>query len=62
MGPSVTFGTKRDQVLFGIISQLAARLNVVRLEVSEASAVLTTPPIPLEHLKAQPFVRSGIKP
>jgi len=58
----VATSTQGDEVLLGIISQFAARLNVVYLEISEASTPLASPPITLEHLLAQSFVGFWVKP
>ena len=62
MGPSVTLGTERDQIIFGIVTQLAAPLNMVGLKIGWTSAVLAPPPITLKHLLAQSLVRLRIKP
>jgi len=40
MPSSVTARAKRDQILFGIISQVAARAEAVRLEIVRRAAIL----------------------
>jgi len=46
----MAFGAKRDQVLFGIISRLTAKLFVVDFEIGQRSAQLATPPVASQDL------------
>ena len=62
MKPLVTYRTECDEIMLGIVSQVAPWLKVVHLEIGEAPAELAPPPIPLEHLVAQSFVRLWVKP
>ncbi len=48
----MTPGAERDEVLFGIGSQLTPRVDVVDLEVDRTAAALAAPAIPLQHLLA----------
>ena len=57
----MTAGAKRDEVLFGIGSQLTPRVDVVGLEVDRTAAVLAAPAIPLQHLVAELAVRVWVK-
>ena len=47
MGILVTFYAESDEVLLGIVAQLAPGVDVVDLEVGRAAAVLAAPAIPL---------------
>lgn len=40
-------GTERDQILFGIVSQSAAWLDVVDLKIGHPAAVLAAPAVSL---------------
>ena len=51
-----------DQVLLGIVAQLAARGEMVDLESVGCSAVLAAPSIAFEHLPAQPTICLRLKP
>jgi hypothetical protein len=44
---------QRNEVCFGIVSEAAARVDVVNLKVSETSTILAPPSVPLEHLAPQ---------
>jgi hypothetical protein len=46
----MTARAERDQVFFGIISQSAARKDVVDLEIARCAAILATPATAREHL------------
>jgi hypothetical protein len=45
---------KGDEIFFRIASQMAARLNVVDLQILGTSASLASPAITLEHLLTKP--------
>jgi hypothetical protein len=51
-----------DQIHFAIITEQAARLNMMHLEFTHRSAVLAAPPISLQYFFPQFVVRDGIKP
>ena len=55
-------GAQGDQILFGIITEQAARLNMMHLEFTHAPAMLAAPPVSLQYLFAQFVVRNGIQP
>ncbi len=48
MYASVAGSAKSDQILFGIVSQLAPRLDMVHFKIGEASASLAAPAIALQ--------------
>jgi hypothetical protein len=51
MSGSVTAGAQRDEILFGIISELGARSDVVEdLKISCCAAILAAPSTAYEHL------------
>lgn len=50
MDSSMAFGAQCDQVLFGVISRLAAKLFVVNLKIGQRSAQLATPAVASQHL------------
>ena len=52
----MTLDAERDEVLFGIGSQLTPRVDVVDLEVCRIAAVLAAPAVPLQHLLAKSTV------
>ena len=58
----VTRCTQRDEVLIGVIPQLASRLKVMHLQVLSSSTVLAAPSVALKYLAAQPTIRCGLKP
>jgi hypothetical protein len=62
VGLLVTPSTQGDQILFGIITELAARLNMMHLEFTHGSAMLAAPPISLQYFFPQFVVGDGIKP
>ena len=53
---------ERNQVLFGIVTGVAAKLSVVDLQVQHRAARLTLPAITAEHSVAELFVQIGIQP
>jgi len=48
--------TKRNQVLLGIVTGVAAKFFVVDLEVGPSAAQLTSPAVATEHFLAEMFV------
>jgi hypothetical protein len=58
----VTSSANRDQVFFGIIAGVAAKLFVVDLQVRHRAARLTPPGIATQDLLPQTFVRHRIQP
>jgi hypothetical protein len=57
----MAFGAKRDQVFFGIVPGLAAKLLVVDFEVRERAANLAPPSIPPQDLLTEVFISGGIE-
>ncbi len=53
MQPSMTLGAEGDEVLLGVVSELASWVDVVDLEVGTTAAVLAAPAIALQHLLAK---------
>ena len=53
---------QRNQVLLAVVTQPASRCSVVYLEINYASAVLTSPSVPLQDLLTKPSVRFGSEP
>jgi hypothetical protein len=62
MSGSMAHRAQRDQILFNIVSQPAARANVVDLKILRCPAVLAAPSIAREHLVGEPAIRVGFKP
>ena len=62
MSGSVTACAEGNQILFDIISEPAARAEVVDMEVLRCAAVLAAPPIAREHLPGELAIRLGLKP
>jgi hypothetical protein len=62
MSGSVTARAERNEVFFGIISELAAWADVVDLKISRCAAILTAPPIASKHLAREMAIRLGFKP
>ena len=62
MSGSVTARAECNQVLFGIVSQLAARADVVDLEILRCTAILAAPSIAREYRAGERVIRVGIKP
>ena len=53
MPPSVTASAERDEILLGVIPELAARADVVYLEILRPATILAAPPIARQHLAPQ---------
>ena len=62
MSSSVTACAERNEILFDIISQPAARAEVVDLKILCYAAILAAPPIAREHLAGELAIRLGFKP
>ena len=62
MSGSVTARAERDEILFGIITQPAARADVVYLEIVRPATILAAPPIAREKFAGEVAVGLGIKP
>ena len=62
MSGSVTARAERNEILFDIVSQPAARAEVVDLKILRCAAVLAAPPIAREHLAGELAIRLGFKP
>jgi hypothetical protein len=58
----VAFSAERDQVLFDIASRLAAKLEVVYLQVLHATADLATPAVAFQHLAMQFAIARRVEP
>jgi len=57
----MTPGAEGDEVLFGIVAQSAALIDVVDLEVGRTAAGLAAPAIALQHLLAKSTVGLGVE-
>ena len=57
----VTFRAEGDQVVFNIVSRLAAQEDVVYLQVGPLSTSLAAPAVPPQHLPVQLLVSFGIE-
>ena len=57
----VTFRAEGDQVVFNIVSRLAAQHDVVYLQARPLSTCLASPAVPLQHLLTQLLVRFRVK-
>ena len=53
MRSAVAASAQRHQILFGIIAEQTARLNVMYLEFTHGSAILTTPAIPPQYFLSE---------
>jgi len=53
---------KRNQVFFGIVAGLTAKLLVMNFKIRHGAAGLASPAIPAEYFVAEFFVWLGIKP
>ena len=51
-----------DQIVLGVVSEMAPRVDVVDLEFAGTPATLATPTIPPQDLLAQVFVGPWVKP
>lgn len=49
----MTANAQRNEIGFGIVSELAAWVDMVNLKVSKTSTIPAPPSIPLEHLAPQ---------
>jgi len=58
----VALSAQGDQILFGIIAEPATRLNMMHLEFTHRSAMLTAPPVSLQYFSPQFVVRDRIQP
>ena len=61
MNNFVAAGAESDQVLLGVVSESAPRVDVVNLKVGRPSAVLAAQAIALQHLLAQSTVGLGVE-
>ena len=57
----MTYFAKRNEIFFHIASQLAARLNVMYLQIFGTSASLASPAIALEHLLAKDSIGVAVQ-
>jgi hypothetical protein len=57
--PTLRQGAQRDQVLFGIVAGMAAKLFVVDFQVRHRAARLTPPAVATQDLLPQSFVGHG---
>lgn len=62
MPGTMTFCAERDEVSLSIVTQLAARGEMVDLKLVCGSAVLTAPAVALENFAAQPAIGFQLKP
>ena len=58
----VASGAEGDQILLRIVSQLAARIDVVNLELGKTPTVLAAPAITLQHPKVELLVSLRLEP
>ncbi len=58
----MTARAQRNEILFGIISELAARAEVMNLKILCCAAVLAAPSVACEHLMGELAVSLGLKP
>jgi hypothetical protein len=56
MQNQVAIPAERDQVLFGIVAEVAAKLFVVDLQIRQGAARLTSPATGTQHLLPQTLV------
>jgi hypothetical protein len=56
MNFSMTDTAKGDEIFFHVSSQLAARLDVMDLEIFRTSATLASPAITVEYLLTKPLI------
>jgi hypothetical protein len=62
MSRAVISHAERDEVFFGVISELPQRLDLVKLQISRHVAIPAAPPIAREYLTGEPAIRVGFKP
>jgi hypothetical protein len=60
--PTVTTGAERDQVLLGIVSQVASRLEMMNLQPSKRPTELAAPPVVLKVLPPKFSIGNRIQP
>jgi len=58
----VAAGAERNQPLFHVTSQPAARLEVMNLEILRSAAVLASPSVARQHFARELAIRVGFKP
>ncbi len=58
----VALGAESDQILVGIVSEAAPRVDMVNLQFSQSPTVLAAPPIALQHLCTQSLKGFRIEP
>ena len=61
MGILVTTSAEGDEVLLGVVAEVAAWVDVVDLEVGRAAAGLATPAVALQYLLAKSTVGLGVE-
>ena len=61
MNLSMALRAESDQILFGIVPRLAAKLSVVNLKIVHGAARLASPAVAVEHLVAKLVVGVGIQ-
>ena len=57
----MAYRAEGDQILFGIVPRLAAKLLVVNLEIRHRAARLASPAVAAEHLVAKVVVQFGVQ-
>jgi hypothetical protein len=62
VGLAVAPDAQGDQILFRIITEQAARLNMMHVQFTHRSAMLAAPPVSLQYFFPQFVVRNGIQP
>jgi hypothetical protein len=62
MDAGMAVRAERDQVLFGVVAGMAAKLFVVNFKVGHRATRLTPPAIATQHLLSQTLVRNRIQP
>jgi hypothetical protein len=62
MHKSVARCAQGDQIVLGVVSELAPRVDVVDVEFAGTPTTLATPAIPLQDLLAQALVGLWVKP
>jgi hypothetical protein len=53
VGKLVAMDAEGDEIFLGVVSQSAARVDVVYLETSKEPTKLAAPPVAIQHLPAQ---------
>jgi hypothetical protein len=62
MHKSVARCAQGDQIVPGVVSEVAPRVDVVDVEFAGTPTTLATPTVPLQDLVAQAFVGLWVKP